>query len=1415
MLSPDQINSIVAYDSDTPSLNHLNEFYSSAAANTCQQHWGDVQTYLNTAENLASNTIRFRFAINAPRLNENDPAAIPIYDKDYYPVVLKRDRNFMRFIVSVIRHYYAHTVFMVNWTFSLCITHFLPVNNGADLLEHDNFVYPSPTNHLALETAHSVTDNASLARFFTLLGDFNIDEYLTESMIDISDKYDEAFAITVYSINLFLTRQNFLVYGQRLSGGIELPPGVVSLTSDEDEGMCLFLGLSTKYETFEDRIILRPKQVRNPDISVAKEIKRLFINYLVHENSDALRNIQRNGLRGNGLLYLEEFINVGFYFYESKTVTIKKVVNGSIVTPEKAEKKVVAEIMRKPANPFSDGMNFLVTTQENSQEEREYPLLRQGVQSHVDLIFTPKVFSKTFRCPQCNIGFQYLSYLKRHKCSHRKQRRFFENRLVTKKKSLAHLIDDCYVPLKFAKSSNFTPIFDNNFILITLLANVKNQILAVVQCDCPEVPKFHFEATCETMTDTVSLLQETLPKLAKTILESRQEKNISFKEGLIHAIEVLKEECNDPNVKLFETSELKSNVYKCKQLLQTVNDFESSVPVFILTSKNQPSIAQDFLRKTLSLEILSQDTKRPKIHYFFKNNIMQSVTTSGGLNFKLCSMITPFCVIENFLKENAYPMIRWVIEHFYQNFQVRLTNSISLTQSSNMYYNRALTYSEAQSLISPPADLFQRIRYNEARFGYILIGEKICHPDHPEWKSTVSLDFYKFYLTLLSEIKPFVGFAIKYERRGLYFEPCKSTSFHRSSFPNILFLTLAAVTNFDVHSAATGNEARIGRLSVRVDALLTKNHEKITVNYQGCYFHSCEKIHHKPNQFLPPDHKVRCQTCRFADRKGPETRLRPQLWKKSLKNPIIHPTKKIPYADVREETRRINDSITQSTLCSRHISIWECDIIRLWFEPLSKFAKEFDIAIKTEKEGLTLGEACQITADDHFPLLSCRKKLTMQTVIDYIKRGYLNGFVVLSGSLGPISQEIFRTFPPFATVNQRGKITGTFEITDQVLTTEFLSYLLNKADFSPVDFFVKNISLIYEYQKPTKPLFHQPAVNVLSILQQIKETPPVELKGTNWYNLLLKALSNNFIGSLSQDRTHFPKSLLMHEEDFFGLRHMKNFINTQEISEKFYISSFSNLTPNCNLIHLHYQILLKGKLEMLKLFAFFFHFLEIKCMSANTDGSLISGKTPLNEQNLPFFTRHRALLLDTFLKQGLSNRELDDYVDRKLTYIVNPSVCPDHESAYRRSLKSRTTFQPSPCCQSFENKTSTIRLNIEFIADFGLAIALNRNAIYNSFLKKRVTKCSGVFYSNFDRIENMTLEEMQDIVDVAGDKVSQTLASSDFEESFLEESILETDEDGLSCNSESETIPSSDEEAIYEDPDDLPKSPSKGLSWSQ
>ena len=175
------------------------------------------------------------------------------------------------------------------------------------------------------------------------------------------------------------------------------------------------------------------------------------------------------------------------------------------------------------------------------------------------------------------------------------------------------------------------------------------------------------------------------------------------------------------------------------------------------------------------------------------------------------------------------------------------------------------------------------------------------------------------------------------------------------------------------------------------------------------------------------------------------------------------------------------------------------------------------------------------------------------------------------------------------------------------------------------------------------------------------------------------------------------------------------------------------------MVHLHFNIVQKARLEFLKFIVYVKTFLDLYVSSCNTDGGIFITSLPFKSEyeHLPSIFQ-----IDSFLKKSQSYSDLKQYIVFKNKYFENPNVCPIHTHEYITCLLNITPFTPKHCCNEYKTTdTSPYRIKIEIIGNKGMVLSINKSILIDKITNSIQFKCSGAKHHSFqDLIRNNKLD---------------------------------------------------------------------------
>ena len=557
----------------------------------------------------------------------------------------------------------------------------------------------------------------------------------------------------------------------------------------------------------------------------------------------------------------------------------------------------------------------------------------------------------------------------------------------------------------------------------------------------------------------------------------------------------------------------------------------------------------------------------------------------------------------------------------------------------------------------------------------------------------------------------------------------------RGTYANLLFSFLESILpdGYSLYFALKGRELRDGQAGYPMDAILYFNDEKKkTINYSGCYYHchfaqgtstlidpqndhiSC---HLHPSNF----HRELCRVCRTSDlQKG--LSFCPKLFRLSKYETVhsLHPTKKNrTYQSLFQESlKKEIENHGNSDQWKCYMRIRECDVIDLFTQKLGVFATKFSFPIKDLVKNHIFGEAMKSHCLERFPLLRYAGKIKTSGLIDLIRYGRIHGFLTFDGMCKKAGRDFLNVVRPFSfkKMNSSGKQENLhcYKGEEMCLPTPLLSFLLQEKRFS---FTITKIQGFTEYHLG-RPIFQETSATILEVLERNKSHVH--------FVKMLKMACNSFVGRQAFSSFRYARTSLIDRKEDFSLKKLDFLISSTPINDDLSFLHFQNRKAVVNLCHLNSWILAIGRLEMLKIFCYFKDFFLGFYLQCNTDGWSFGTNCAIDMSR--YSNKQTSLYLDSMVKPSvlLTRRSLLEYINFKISHFNYCGFCASHKNAYIESLLKRKLYVAPICCLNYENNfPRDFTLNIEFIADNGMFLSMNRYVLYNSHSKERLVKCSG------------------------------------------------------------------------------------------
>ena len=1261
-----QINNLVQQDSAINFDNDYSEFQS------IRPFYPEIKTNFCLNPNFVGNLIRIRLAHGAPQ------HLLP----DYFPQIIRHHPFLLPFVRGLFNHHLSNVSVEVNFNFNLLLI------SG----NYQRFLYSSQ-NYLALPVAFTIHNVSTKNAFLRLLADYSVAQYILNAQRNLAIKYEET-ALLPLSLHLHIRRIPNIVYGL-LSNNKRIDGLTKCCLKNQSQSIdCFFKSLSIFFEVKNGRLKPTNNKARRSNHRIALKLKNCFKFYLKYEKKVNPTTIfLPEGISTQGISLFEEFSSTRIDIWSQHFIDTKKIKNSKIESTNKKhcfhQRTRISPLLRdKTINLLSIPTTF-----------------RRNI-FHLYAITNPQFFSNKFFCPDCKLRFKKNAFLKRHLSSNvHKKENFIPNSKLTKPQDNQHALQTL-IPDTFLKTD---PVFC--YSLLKLNSNGSFQLDIIFKSPLGSIS----QSFCDnTLNNIAQYLINVISKISLPTLTA----NILQNHDLLIEFENI--EKNFSNVALdFNLSQLKSYI------LQRI----SSVPCFITTPESHQHLNPLFIKECLKIFLAQKPT--PKINFKSKLSQLTSVLATGpDSNLHIISLgrfLTELYADEALSPLENCDIFEKLNKKLKFYFEKDLINDrlLSITELAEIYFNKRLPFSKFTGFISPSLNLQNYIK-ESIKFGHLLGEVGIIHPNSSQ-KSYISFDFSLFYTNILKTFEIKAGKSIEFKAVGVLFEPTQKLN--TLSFANILFLALEKLVDGKLHFQLLGPEFQPKGLkkNYKVDCVITQtlidgSSISSVLEYDGCYHHACGNIDGEINEChlhpskKTPDHEKDCKICLEA--KKPASKHRPRLWrlKSHETKDSIHPTKRERYSLIAQRSNEREQNLKESNFFKNVISLRECVVLSFWNYSIIDLLRSFNIPFDPRNPLLqnTLGSIFEKTLVETLPIFDSKTKLTTQKLINLVRSKKLFGFLAISGDLGPVSRTILKNFTPFSKFEE-GKVVNTFSLKNQLVSTEFLAYLLNHELGSPPDFILKKIHRVFAYIPHGQKHFNDPCSNLKKIL--------CENENDKKLRQVTKNISNFFVGNFSRNVNSTPRLVILKQIDFFALPQLKFTRVCEHLIDDYYLLTLGRSQKYKNSCHNGFGIIERGR-QILMTFLFeLYNHCDARLMRCNTDGAFISSIQRFPDDcdlESPFF-------LDFWLKPNLSVEKIDAYLDFKLRYLKHPSFCPAHKIDYIKALRGKTKFDVKQCCKFFSNEDQfPLKIKIENYGSFAIVKGPNQIVSWPMNSREPLIKCSGL-----------------------------------------------------------------------------------------
>ena len=183
----------------------------------------------------------------------------------------------------------------------------------------------------------------------------------------------------------------------------------------------------------------------------------------------------------------------------------------------------------------------------------------------------------------------------------------------------------------------------------------------------------------------------------------------------------------------------------------------------------------------------------------------------------------------------------------------------------------------------------------------------------------------------------------------------------------------------------------------------------------------------------------------------------------------------------------------------------------------------------------------------------------------------------------------------------------------------------------------------------------------------------------------------------------------------------------------------------------HLGIIQMARAVFLQFVFTFFHYLNCSIISCNTDGLILASPVKLPppiSKNGEQTSCTDILALDLWLKPDLSYTDIQQYIEFKMKYFINISVCQGHKNEYIQKLITKELFQPQNCCiknPMVHKEEQKYKIKIENFGDTAAVLGINKSIQFNKQTKAATIKASGIQNINIERFFRDEPAEVQQL----------------------------------------------------------------------
>ena len=1270
----------------------LAQEYSLDLHNSVMNHWDEVRTDFNFDPTLLSNFLRYRLGYLAP-----------FNQQDYQPTHALREHTVLIvFLISAIAQFLHNVSFVANFSPALI----MQSRYGSQ------FLWSSPHNFLCLPVSMTVSDRHSLRQFLKRVEDFDLANYLSQATRTLSDRYDDVQLLCV-SLQFTFTRLPNIAYGGKTVGMAscchDYHPYHHNIFSTTNN--CFFNSLSTHFMVKNGYVVKKTPISHKINRRTGYLIKKTFWKWLFSNNQPDVNLIfNQYGITTYGLALAEKFLCHNINIWQKTSILIKKLIQRKLISSSKVMKRYV--MAHKSCSRYEKEINFIQGDTLNWR------------QKHLICVTNIRYVWSKYICESCNSRFAYPWLLKRHQKSvcGREKKKYLSNTKIPRVNNFFYTLSKLIPEHEL--------VLDKYFHLITL---TKTNSTISAQITNPN-------------TETNSIFQsKTEYELAEKVLNHLHMINPVWKEmrlrnniGFLAKFYAKLQHKNQPDT-FHETTFLRESL--CQYL--------STSQIFIMIPFEEQQLLKNFTDALMrhhfanyspdscnyqsrrgKLSQLSLIGKKTGLQVFSVHNIIPQMYSSGDGK-------SDFFAFKN--------VANLIMEHFKVDIFSGFINSA--TQIARIIFDSCIVSGQNFAFMSPSKALIQELE-NSTKYGHLQAHKSIINDMSP-LKTLYVTDFIKFHTSILSQFKPYFGTALTLVKKGTEF--VQETRFNFCAFANIFFTCLAKLTYARVFFQLLGPEEKL-RYPVDLVILFPRPYtgtQELWVKsygfYHGCFHHGCKNPCHIKNS-RTKTHISTCETCQ-ASSKPSRSKHRPQLWTMpsgQTHEKSFHPHLKKTYQEVHERTIMIENLVAAESEIGSVLVLRECELIAYFDKPVKHLLEYLNLPPRPD---LDTSEIFSCVFDrvvtQCFPLLGLKgKKITMDAIIRQIRAGTIHGLLKASGKCMEKTEKLLGNFKIFSILNEHGQMCNSNQLQNQLITSEFLQYLIDsKAEYSP-DFVLTGIQKIFLFPNIEEKPFQNTCQYLLELMKRYKDN--------KYFSGLLKGIPNLYCGQMAVSADKFPDTYFLRESDFQSLRQLKNFMTSYHLDNGVYAAKFSSVRPIRNHCHNFFQITQKGRQIFVQCLIALTTYLDCQLGTCNCDSMWLN--SPIRAKPT-YPDQEPILILDQLLRPGLTASQYAEYVRVKFKYFLQTGVCHEHSKAYLNSLVSGTTFYPSPCCKEYESiDDNPFKLKSVGYGNKGLILSINKSIYMDETTNEAVVKCSGIKNKQFDLFFKSCDKDTQSfLMDFTGD----------------------------------------------------------------